>query len=150
MGLDVTHGCWHGAYSAFSRWRTKLAEVAGYEVLHMPKIDSNNEYGRPMWDLRLHYPHIMVDWGHITEAHLNGEWDETPADPLMVLIAHYDCDGYIFRAQQQPLIERLKELLPLLDVTEENGHIGNYRTKTEEFIKGLELAYINNETVEFA
>jgi hypothetical protein len=29
MGLDTSHGCWHGAYSAFSRWRTKLAEVAG-------------------------------------------------------------------------------------------------------------------------
>lgn len=29
MGLDTTHGCWHGAYSAFHRWRAKIAEVAG-------------------------------------------------------------------------------------------------------------------------
>ena len=29
MGLDLTHGCWHGAYSAFARWRDKIAEVAG-------------------------------------------------------------------------------------------------------------------------
>jgi len=30
MGLDTSHDCWHGAYSAFHRWRVKLAEVAGY------------------------------------------------------------------------------------------------------------------------
>ena len=30
MGLDTTHDCWHGPYSAFNRWRTKLCEVAGY------------------------------------------------------------------------------------------------------------------------
>jgi hypothetical protein len=33
MGLDTTHDCWHGAYSAFMRWRRKLAEVAGYPPL---------------------------------------------------------------------------------------------------------------------
>lgn len=33
MGLDTTHGCWHGAYSAFMRWREKLAEVAGLPPL---------------------------------------------------------------------------------------------------------------------
>ena len=30
MGLDTTHDCWHGAYSAFMRWRQKIAEVAGF------------------------------------------------------------------------------------------------------------------------
>jgi len=29
MGLDTTHGCWHGAYSAFHRWRAGLANAAG-------------------------------------------------------------------------------------------------------------------------
>jgi len=33
MGLDLTHGCWHGAYSAFMRWRQKIAELAGYPPL---------------------------------------------------------------------------------------------------------------------
>ena len=27
MGLDCSHGCWHGAYSAFMRWRAKLART---------------------------------------------------------------------------------------------------------------------------
>ena len=33
MGLDTTHDCWHGAYSAFMRWRRKVCEVAGYGKL---------------------------------------------------------------------------------------------------------------------
>ena len=28
MGLDTTHDCWHGSYSAFAIWRKKLAEAA--------------------------------------------------------------------------------------------------------------------------
>ena len=35
MGLHTTHGCWRGAYSAFMRWRMKLAEVAGFPPLLM-------------------------------------------------------------------------------------------------------------------
>jgi len=29
MGLDTTHGCWDGSYSAFSRFRQALATAAG-------------------------------------------------------------------------------------------------------------------------
>ncbi len=30
MGLDTSHGCWAGSYSAFNRWRRKINETAGY------------------------------------------------------------------------------------------------------------------------
>lgn len=30
MGLDTSHDCWRGAYSAFNRWRRALAEAAAY------------------------------------------------------------------------------------------------------------------------
>jgi hypothetical protein len=30
MGLDASHDCWHGPYSAFNDWRTALCAVAGY------------------------------------------------------------------------------------------------------------------------
>lgn len=29
MGLDTSHGCWHGAYSSFMRWRMELAKEVG-------------------------------------------------------------------------------------------------------------------------
>jgi hypothetical protein len=32
VGLDTTHDAWHGAYSAFSRWRELIAVAAGYEL----------------------------------------------------------------------------------------------------------------------
>ena len=35
MGLDTSHGAWHGAYSAFMRWREMVAEVAGMPPLRM-------------------------------------------------------------------------------------------------------------------
>lgn len=82
MGLDTTHDCWHGAYSAFSRWRDKLAEVAGYEI------------AKAETDMGLRET-VLIDWGHVTQANLDGDWDSTPADPLLILIAHSDCEcGY--------------------------------------------------------
>jgi hypothetical protein len=35
MGLDISHGCWEGAYSAFMRWRQQIAEVAGIPLMLM-------------------------------------------------------------------------------------------------------------------
>ena len=142
MGLDVSHDCWHGAYSAFSRWREQLARVAGYEIAKVTWKDSDSFMnGRDT---------VLIDWGHITEAQLMGDWDETPADPLLVLIAHSDCEGRIRLAQAGPLADRLTELLPLLPDGDAPGHIGNWRTKTQAFIDGLRAAVEAGEDVEFA
>ena len=132
MGLDTTHDCWHGAYSAFTRWRNKLAEVAGYKFYKEGGIDQP-----------------LIDWGHITQENLFGQWKETPKDPLMVLIAHSDCEGEIFPEQAEPLADRLEALLPLLPDDEAGGHIGNWRAKTQQFIDGLRAAAKEDEPVEF-
>ena len=73
MGLDTTHGCWHGAYSAFQRWRHKLAEVAGYDVV---KVKYDDGFTMDT---------VLVDWGHL-HGQLHGEWNRTPEDPLLVLL----------------------------------------------------------------
>lgn len=138
MGLDTSHDCWHGAYSAFTRWRNKLAEVAGYEIA---KVDTGDLGMRDT---------ILIDWGHVTPLQLQGEWAETPADPLLVLIAHSDCDGFIYPAQAGPLANRLAELLPLLPDEDSGGHIGRWRDKTQRFIDGLRGAAEAGEDVEFA
>ena len=136
MGLDTSHDCWHGAYSAFTRWRNKLAEVAGYEIL---KVQYDDGY---IMDT------IMLDWGHLHDQ-LMGEWDETPEDPLLVLLVHSDCEGCIYPEQSGPLANRLEELLPLLPTEDDKGHIGNWREKTQKFIDGLRKASMNYEVVEF-
>jgi hypothetical protein len=132
MGLDTTHECWHGAYSAFTRWRNELAKVAGYAI-----ADING------------HTTALIDWGHVTPAQLMGEWESTPADPLIVLIAHSDCEGKIHPAQAAPLADRLEELNALLPNEDAHGHIGNWREKTRTFIDGLRSAVAANEPVEF-
>lgn len=132
MGLDTSHNCWHGPYSAFTRWRTAVARAAGYDVVQ--KV----EQGFP-------FDEVQIDWTAITEAHLQGAWMMTPADPLVVLIAHSDCDGYIHPAQAAPLADRLEALLPQLS----DGGPLSEQFLTRRFIQGLRLAVARNELVEF-
>ena len=137
MGLDTSHDCWHGAYSAFGLWRKTIAKAAGYAVWGV-----KTEYG---FDAT-----VMIDWGHITPANLMGEWNNTPSDPLIVLIAHSDCEGVIHPTQAILLADRLSDLLPLLPSGEVPGHIGDYKTKTQKFIDGLRLAVEKGEDVRFS
>jgi len=135
MGLDTTHNCWHGAYSAFSRWRNEIAKVAGYWVTKVEDGIYNSET-------------IIVDWGHLQDK-LYGDWDKTPDDPLLVLIAHSDCEGEIKPEQAKPLADRLEQLLPLLPKGDGGGHIYDWQKVTQNFIDGLRAAATNNENVKF-
>lgn len=138
MGLDVSHGCWRGAYSAFSRWRNQLAEAAGY---HVAKIDWGDGYA---------HEQPLVDWGHLPESTLHGEWpDGPPDDPFMIIIAHSDCDGMIMHEHTALLADRLEELIPLLPDEVAPGHIGHWHEKTQEFVDGLRAAHEAGEKVEF-
>jgi hypothetical protein len=139
MGLDTSHGAWHGAYSAFGRWRNTVAKAAEY-----PFDTDPNGYGRE-------YPRL--NWDAITEANLQGRWDSTPEDPLIVLIAHSDCDGAIYPEQAGPLADRLEELLPKISESDESwGHIsrdGGMVAVTRRFILGLRTAATAGEPLEF-
>jgi hypothetical protein len=139
MGLDTSHDAWHGAYSAFTRWRNTVAAAAGYAVWDV------------MYEDGYQSPTVMIDWGHITERNLQGHWDETPSDPLIVLIAHSDCDGVIRPEQAKPLADRLEGLLARLN-DEGGGHLermGGHRGATEQFIAGLRAAVEAGEDVDF-
>lgn len=120
MGLDVSHGCWHGAYSSFYAWRNKLSEVAGY--------GSINDY---------------AGYGG------SKSWPNS-GDALIVLLDHSDCDGSLPVKILAPLADRLAELLPALEIAgDAGGHTGNYAKKTQVFIDGLRYAASRNEIVEF-
>ena len=138
MGLDTSHDCWHGSYSAFSRWRQELADAAGYMSAKVIYDNGEQSIGKT----------IFVDWGHLQDS-MFGDWKETPKDPLLVLIAHSDCEGKIKNAQCGPLAGRLKQLLPKLPKEDDCGHIGNWREKTQKFIDGLIKAAKAGEDVIF-
>lgn len=139
MGLDVSHDCWSGAYSAFNRWRNALADAAGIgtkfhdgDTVAMPAID---------WE--------DLDSGKYGDT-LMGDWIETPAEPLLILFAHYDTDGLILARDCTPLADRLAEVLPNMPDGDGGGHIGDWQEKTQKFIDGLRLAAERGEDVEFA
>ena len=122
MGLDTTHGCWHGAYSAFHRWRVEIARVAGINLDLMEGFTRDGQQGI--------------------------KWESLKPDVLHVLLNHSDCDGHINWRYTKKLADRLTELLPLLE-GDGGGHIGPYREKTQEFINGLFVAHEAHERVEF-
>lgn len=139
MGLDTSHECWHGAYSAFSRWRNQLCLAAGWH-LEEQDDDGGMTYSVPR----------EIDWAAITEVNLAGEWAQEPEDPLVILIAHYDCDGHICWQHTEPLATRLEGLLPQMEAAGDGGgHLGLYATATRQFIDGLRLAHARGEDVMF-
>lgn len=141
MGLDTSHDCWHGAYSAFGRWRQEVAKAAGYWVVPVTWPDMG-------------YPTdtVMLEWHKYEDKNYKGEWDEVPHDPLLLLIVHSDCDGEIKPEHATLLADRLEGILPNLPEDEGMGHIarrGGYKGATQKFIDGLREAAKANEPVDF-
>jgi hypothetical protein len=126
MGLDTSHDAWHGAYSAFARFRAGLARAAG-----MP--------GGPLrdWFERDAAPYLPISW------------DVLGPDPLIVLLDHSDCDGEIAAADCGPLADRIEELIPLLPGADDPGHIGSWAKKARQFVAGLRLAASRGEALDF-
>lgn len=156
MGLDVSHDAWSGPYSAFMSWRIALQKAAGWH----PIEDYNEWYG-----VDTH----VINWDAVTDENIGGEWEAVPEDPLIVLIAHSDCDGTIPVPALAPLADRLEGLL---DKFVDNGppghprprperwpedepwpphraHYDGYRAATERFITGLRAAASAGEPLEF-
>ena len=147
MGLDTSHGCWSGAYSAFMRWRTMVAKVAG-----LPPIQLMEGY----WPGVICYGDDVLDSRKPGQSLLRGVLQELPIrweclkpDPLHVLLMHSDCDGIIEHKDCKPIAERLKELIPRMPAGGGGGHIDNWLRVTQQFVDGLLEAHDGGSDVEF-
>lgn len=116
MGLDTSHDCWHGPYSAYGRWRNALAQAAGYGLV------KTGPY-------KIEVPDLPYE--RFTLANAAGDWGTVPEDPLLYLLVHSDCDGAIHPEQGRALATRLGELLPKLDPEREYNYVAE---KTVQFI----------------
>ncbi len=120
MGLDTSHNAWHGAYSAFMRWRTEIARL------------------------------IDVPLDKMEGFVLGGvKWETLRPDPLYALLSHSDCDGEIAPDDCAKIADRLEELLPKLPEGDAGGHIGYWREKTKQFIDGCRAASAAGEPLDF-
>jgi hypothetical protein len=154
MGLDTSHGCWHGPYSAFSRWRVALQAAAGWPL---------DEVADPPFTF---IESRVINWAALNDGNFEGRWESIPEDPLIVLIAHSDCSGLIPVPALIPLAERLEGLAAKMGPTDgqktdewlaafdhrERPARANYdgeRAATLRFAAGLRIAAAANEPVEF-
>ncbi len=178
MGLDVSHDCWHGAYSAFMRWRQEIARAAGIPLTLMENFYDAPDPGlvertRPRTSAFTVAATggFVADRGSLTAALADAaergdggrwerwvstfsyclplKWESFRPDSLHKLLNHSDCDGCIAADDCAPLANRLEELLPLLPAEPDAGHIGDWKQKTQKFIDGLRLAASQGEDVEF-
>lgn len=128
MGLWVSHGCWHGAYSAFHRLRVVLGKAAGAVPL------ASDVCGN-------------------VELHI-----ESMSPVLLRFMEHSDCDGSIAIADLIPLAEDLEVLADkieemAIDPKTSGGHIeraGGYAEAARTFASGLRRAAEANEEVVFS
>ena len=135
MGLDTSHDCWHGPYSAFARFRDAVAVVAKEHYGYEPDYDAHplRAYSG-WWDFEL------TDGRRDPDHH-------GYVDPLDVFFIHSDCDGWIFPHDGRKLADRLDPLVGYLD--DEDKGWPTDRALLRRFIAGLRLAAENWEIVEF-
>ncbi len=149
MGLDTSHNAWHGAYSAFMRWRKEIAAFAG-----LPPLELMEGFYVPLSASGL--PTLYFGMGTRKEDYLKDldeslpiKWSCLKPSPLHKLLYHSDCDGDIACEDCGPIADELEKLLPLMPDGDAGGHIGNWRDKTATFIAGLRLAASKNENLNF-
>ena len=145
MGLDTTHGAWHGAYSAFMRWRQEIAKAAG-----IPNLELMEGYFRPE-----HWLLDVVSWHPAHRATDEGwlplRWEQVHVTPgLLILLSHSDCEGELTPDECTSVADELERLMPeLAKAGDAGGHVGDVAQKTQTFIDGCRLAAANGETLEF-
>jgi hypothetical protein len=159
VGLDTSHDCWHGAYSAFMNWRQMVAKAAGMPPLGFMEGYygyTNIEHDEAKESLRsIGFAEEHV-WARDILSSFYGvggnmpiTWDSLKPSPLHFLLSHSDCEGEIPHELCDGIADELEKLLPELPEGDAPGHIRNWRDKTQTFIDGLRLAAKEKENVDF-
>lgn len=129
MGLDVSHGDFSMAYSAFNRFRQAIAKAAGAQF---PPHDD------PSLD------RSMIYWPD----------DFTERQPgLAAFLTHSDCDGEIDPETCVKIADEMTALLPNLEqMGDGGGHIaraGGLAEAARQFIAAARAAATAGEPLEF-
>lgn len=135
-----------------------LAQVAGLPPLDLMEGFYYPMSGKPGYPPTLYHgidtgkpaygPDSDPYLGRIDKA-LPIKWECLKPSPLHELLHHSDCEGEIAADRCGPIADALEELIPLLPEGIAAGHIGNWREKTAQFVRGLRLAAEKGEPLDF-
>ena len=158
MGLDTSHDCWHGPYSAFMRWREWLADLAGIPLRLMEGFcewtidDSDLEWATSLpFDTRRQ---CIEDLFRALRGRTPLKWKGFEHDPITLLLDHSDCDGEIAWQDAGRIADRIEQLIAGipddLDALKpaRAAYDGNVPA-ARRWIKGLRDAFAKRENVEF-
>ncbi len=127
MGLDVSHGAFDGAYSAFNRFREAVCKATGG---HWCDAVS----GRDFW---------QFGDGYSSKSHPG----------LYEFLKHSDCDGEIAAELAAKCADEMEALLPALDAQGDGGgHLsrnGGYGGTARKWIEGCRDAAAAGEELSF-
>ena len=137
MGLDCSHDAFHGAYSAFNRFRKAVARAMnGSFPPHDPPVHPD---GTRMEDDSWYWGD-----GYTAETHPG----------IALFLSHEDCDGILTPEECLLVARDLEGLLPMLDTYGPgDGHIaraGGYGEVARQFIAGCLAAAAAQEDLVFA
>jgi hypothetical protein len=150
MGLDTSHNCWHGAYSAFMRWRQEVARAAGLPPLQLMEgfYAADSAFHDPFWAIK----GLSDNERYLAEnlkRSLPIKWDCLKPSALYKLLYHSDCCGHLEWKDCDAIADELETVAARMPEGEGGGRIGNWRKTTQQFIDGLREAARNHENVEF-
>ncbi len=120
MGLYISEGCWNDSWSSFAKWRKAIAKIINIDLEQMEGFGAD--------------PGIP--------------WSSLPPDPLHVLLNHPDYEGEIGVDDCRLILQRLKDIYPLLPLEAEHN-VGSVRARTKKFIRELSRAVRNNKLIVF-
>lgn len=139
MGLNVSHGCFAGAYSAFNRLRKHVASACGGSF--------------PPHDHEFVSSFLKEHDGAPASDHWYFEENEVPEGVragMTLFLGHSDCDGTLSPGEARLVADFLgwaANRIP--ENTDGFGHLGDVKTAVERFARGCAQAAEANETVVF-
>lgn len=133
------------------QWRQMIAKVAGLPPLDLMEGFYRAFPGDDACDLIYWARKGLNDEKAFEDLRqrLPIKWECLKPSPLHLLLYHSDCDGELDWRDCGAIADALEALLPKLLDEDAGGHIGNWRDKTAQFVKGLRQASKKQENVVF-
>lgn len=149
MGLDCSHDAFHGAYSAFNRFRQAVAMAIG------GSFPPHFEYDTDTYKLHEDGNGMIARNNDLDDSlfyYDNDIVNEEDNPGMFIFLRHSDCDGEIEPEDCIKVADDLEKILPELDKMDTVGHLKRFNTMGDvarQFIAGCRDAASKNESLTF-